>query len=224
MKGLLLKDAYMAWKYCRAFLLIVGIFLAVLYVDETDFFFAAYPAIFVGMIPVQLMFYEEKCKWDLYSMTLPVSRGKIVSCKYLLTLICAATLAVVTGIVRVIFSFMNSTDLHQVLPYSLVPVVIILFAASLELPLLFKMGAEKGRIIYNVINTLVCVGIVLVQFSDNVVIRAMVTGNRISPDALFDEGALLLSAGGVLFLLLISAILFAFSWFLSIRFYSKREL
>lgn len=224
MKGLLLKDAYMAWKYCRAFLLVVGIFLAVLYVDETDFFFAAYPAIFIGMIPIQLMFYEEKCKWDMYSMTLPVSRVTVVSCKYLLTLICAGGLAVLSGIVRIIFGLLNASDLSRVLPYTLIPVVIVLVSASLELPLLFKLGTEKGKVFYNIVNALICVGIVMVQVSGNAMIRNMVTGTSVPPEVLLEEGALLLPAGGMLLLLLAGMGVFAFSWLLSIRFYSRREL
>ena len=35
MKGLLLKDLYMAAKYCRAFLLIVVVFLAVSFSETT---------------------------------------------------------------------------------------------------------------------------------------------------------------------------------------------
>ena len=43
MKGLLLKDLYMAAKYCRAFLLIVVVFLAVSFFGDDNIFFVVYP-------------------------------------------------------------------------------------------------------------------------------------------------------------------------------------
>ena len=45
MKGLLLKDWYMILKYCRAFLVILVIFMGVSAVSESALFFALYPMI-----------------------------------------------------------------------------------------------------------------------------------------------------------------------------------
>ena len=62
MKGLLLKDFYMAAKYCRACLL-------------------------CGMIPVNLLAYDERSRWLEYSGTLPYTKAQIVSGKYLVGII-----------------------------------------------------------------------------------------------------------------------------------------
>ena len=43
MKGLLLKDLYMAAKYCRAFLLIVVVFLAVSFFRRRQYLFCGLP-------------------------------------------------------------------------------------------------------------------------------------------------------------------------------------
>ena len=39
MKGLLLKDFYLSWRYCRAFIVIVAVFLAVSFTGDDNIFF-----------------------------------------------------------------------------------------------------------------------------------------------------------------------------------------
>ena len=81
MKGLLLKDLYMAAKYCRAFLLIVVVFLAVSFFGDDNIFFVVYPAMIAGIVPVTLISYDERDKWDLYAGTLPYTGSQPVSSK-----------------------------------------------------------------------------------------------------------------------------------------------
>ena len=60
MKGLLLKDWYMMKKYCRAYLLIAVVFIAVSLGNEDNMFFVFYPCLLCGMIPVNLLGYDER--------------------------------------------------------------------------------------------------------------------------------------------------------------------
>ena len=46
MKGLLLKDLYMVKKYCRSYLLIAILFLALSLMSDENMFFVFYPFIF----------------------------------------------------------------------------------------------------------------------------------------------------------------------------------
>ena len=87
MKGLLLKDLYMASKYCRAFLLIVVVFLAVSFFGDDNIFFVVYPAMIAGIVPVTLISYDERDKWDLYAGTLPYTGSQLVSSKYIIGLL-----------------------------------------------------------------------------------------------------------------------------------------
>ena len=66
MKGLLLKDFYLISKYCRAFLFIMAVFIGVSFLGEGNLFFAFYPCIISGMLPMTLIAYDEqKRKWFL---------------------------------------------------------------------------------------------------------------------------------------------------------------
>lgn len=96
MKGLLLKDFYMTAKYCRSFLLIVVVFLAVSFFGKDNVFFILYPVLISSMIPVTLMSYDEHDKWNVYSLTLPYTRGQLVSAKYLTGLIFGSAAYVVS--------------------------------------------------------------------------------------------------------------------------------
>lgn len=231
MKGLFLKDAYMIWKYCRGILFITLVFFVgqnfINDADSFSFFYIAYPAIFYGMIPVQTLFYDEKFKWHTYSTTLPVTRRQVVSSKYLLTLFCACVMTIVALVVRLlyaIFFFVYSGDrfLYYFCPDTLpliflLPMVILLFSVGVELPILFKMGTEKGRMLYQILNGVLCGGVVALQFSNNAITRT------IASEGLADTPSIL-STGSLLFLLFISIAVFVLSWFFSVRFYEQREL
>ena len=84
MKGLLLKDLYMVVKYCKAYLLIAVVFLAVSLMGSDNLFFIFYPCLLCGMIPVNLLAYDERSRWPQYCGTLPYTKGQIVSGKYLM--------------------------------------------------------------------------------------------------------------------------------------------
>ena len=87
MKGLILKDLYMTVHYFRKFLFILILFLGLGFADGENLFMVFYPGLLATMIPVNLLAYDERSRWDIYCGTLPVSRDKVVSAKYLLELI-----------------------------------------------------------------------------------------------------------------------------------------
>ncbi len=93
MKGLLLKDFYQLTKYCRAYLAVALVFAAAAAVNN-NMFFLVYPMIMVSVIPINLISYDEKSKWNLYAGALPYSRRQLVSVKYVIALVvfCAAFL------------------------------------------------------------------------------------------------------------------------------------
>ena len=100
MKGLLLKDWYMVKKYCRAYLLITVVFIAVSLFSNDNMFFVFYPCLLCGMIPVNLLGYDERSRWMQYSGTLPYTRTQIVCGKYIIGLRAQFAILVVTGIAQ----------------------------------------------------------------------------------------------------------------------------
>ena len=74
MKGLILKDLYMIKSYCKSYLLIAVVFFAVSFAGNNNMFFAFYPCLLCGMIPVTLLGYDERSRWIQYSGTMPYTK------------------------------------------------------------------------------------------------------------------------------------------------------
>ena len=87
MKGLLLKDIYMAVQFYRAVLLVVAVFLLLTIFGDGSLIFLAYPTMISGMLPITLLSYDTHFKWEQYSGTLPYTRAQLVTVKYLVGLI-----------------------------------------------------------------------------------------------------------------------------------------
>ena len=219
MKGLLLKDLYMANKYCRAFLLIVFVFIGSSFFGDNSIFFTTYPIMISGMIPVTLLGYDERSKWDQmaammpyseYCETLPYSKAMIVSEKYLIGLIlqiCVIILSAISQAVRMNIS--NSFSLSSFMTLTALLIILSLITPSLIMPLMFKYGVEKGRIVYYITIGAFCAGIFAVQ---------SLTKNNISEYTTKITGS-------YIFIILAACIaLYAISWYTSVKFYSKREI
>lgn len=208
MKGLLLKDWYMMRKYCRSYLFIAVGFLILSFMDKSNMFFVFYPCLFCGMVPVNLLAYDERSRWLTYSGTLPYTRAQIVSGKYLIGLFTQTAMLLLTGIAQGIRMGMDggyrATDVLVILLLLLIASTV---TSSVTLPFMFKLGVERGRAAYYVMIGLICG------------ISALLTGlfreplrMEIRPNLIL----VLLAAAGVG--------IYALSWYLAIVFYRKREL
>ncbi len=203
MKGLLLKDLYQIFRYCRAYLFMAVAFIAVS-VFQNDAMFVLYPCVLGGMLPITLLAYDEKEKWEQYAGTLPVSRAQLVGTKYLLGFLIMAVLAVLLVAAQSLRMLMQNSFAVGQLTGLLSLLSGSLLAPAVVLPFVFRLGVEKGRIAYYVAIGIAC-GIIV--FSVN------------NP-----RDSLSISAAGQPLLVLASLALYAISWALSVAMYNKREL
>ena len=207
MKGLLLKDFYMARKYCRAYLLIVAVFLGVSFVSADNTFFTFYPCLLCGMIPVNLLSYDERFRWSQYSRTLPYTKGQLVSCKYLIGLFAQLSVLALTAAVQALRMVRDGTfEAREFHVLVLLLLLMSLLAPAISLPFIFRLGVEKGRIAYLVMVGVICA----LSFLASGLFRETLAGG-------------ISSGGTLLFLCLLIPALYALSWYLSIRFYQKRD-
>lgn len=206
MKGLLIKDFYMTARYCRAFLLIVAVFIAVSFFGDDNIFFIVYPVMIAGVIPMTLISYDERDKWTQYSGTLPYTRAQLVSSKYLIGLIfgsAAFVLSVAASVSRMLANgYFSLTELSVI---SAVLLVLGLIGPSLILPFAFKYGAEKGRIAFYIMIGIICAAGVLLSG---------LGFNAVMPEGPWAPAVTAAAA----------VLLYAASWRLSVAFYKKREL
>ena len=151
MKGLLLKDWYQVKTNMRMMYLTVLAVLAiwVLSTSSAYVFPVSYAAIFLGILPVNLLTYDQSVGWVEYGRTLPVSKKTLVAEKYLIGLFCAAAAVVIGGLfVTVIPLHTGTTPDKDALSLLAGSVCAILLINGISLPLLYRFGAEKARMIY----------------------------------------------------------------------------
>ena len=148
MRGLLRKDWYMILTDCRASLIVDLVFVVyAAFVTWSSPFFC-YPFLFAGFLPMTLLSVDEKERWQSYCAALPVATFKVVAVKYFVGL------AAVTGMLGLEMLMMALGG--ALMPgRGAIPVALLLAAApvgllppALMLPLMFRYGAAKARVLY----------------------------------------------------------------------------
>lgn len=141
MKGLLIKDFLLMknYKQVMLFMLVIGIFLGM-----NDISFAAgYILIFVSILSMSTITYDEANHGLKTLFSLPISKSDYVKEKYLFSLI-------ITGIgfvfVTILGCFRKSGFME-----TLVILSTALLLLALSLPFQLKEGNEKGRIVLFVV-------------------------------------------------------------------------
>ncbi len=207
MKGLLIKDFYMLLKYARIFLAMVVLFLGITaFGDESGSFMLAYPLLMASILSVSLLSYDEKFHWDSYCLTTPVSRGVIVTEKYLLTLILTGTVFILTALLQLRLALTDAMTAAEYFAMLDSLLIMAVAAPAIMLPVIFKLGMEKGRLAYYIVFGLVFLGVMTVP--------DMLDGRKLA----FTSSPLV-----SLLILAFCAVVYFISWRLSIRFYKSRE-
>lgn len=208
MKGLLLKDWYMMKQYCRYYLFCAVGFTALSVISSGNMFFVFYPCLLCGMIPVNLIGYDERSRWMQYCGTLPYTKAQVVSGKYLIGLFSQLTVLLVTGTAQAAKMIISGNfDFGEFAVLILLMLIVSTLSSSISLPFIFKLGVEKGRTAYYVMVGFVC-------------------GASVLASGLFrGELGIEIKLNLVLTILAIVAIgIYIFSWYMSIVFYKKREI
>lgn len=208
MKGLLLKDLYLTWKYYKIYFFLAIFFVVISFWTDNNVFMLSYPLMFIGVIPMGLQNIDENGKWDVYCGTMPVTKRQIVSEKYLIGLLFTPPVALLILLAKGLGMAITGTFQWSVLGMVLLMSWLQGFLVSaLSLPLIFRFGAEKGRIVQYVVIGSAC-GL------------ATVIGLRTGTQLPAFSG----SAGTMAVLIALPVLLYILSWRLSIRFYEKREI
>ncbi|HIS51904.1 MAG TPA: ABC-2 transporter permease [Candidatus Onthomonas avicola] len=138
MKCLLLMDGYSLWKQLKLFVLFILAY-AVGSLVSGQYLFLGFSVMFLLMLPYYLQQMNEGGRVDATFLLASISRKTVVRARYITVLLCTAlglVLAAVTWLVL-------SPDAGLML---LMQLAICLVSISLVLPLLYRLGAVKGRL------------------------------------------------------------------------------
>lgn len=198
MKGLIIKDLYLTKKYCRSLALFVVIFSAMQFLNSESILFALMPVMVGGILPVTLMAYDEQAKWEEYMGTLPCTGADYVEGKYVIGFMGFLVTALITVIVHLI-----KTGAENLGAFIGVLGLVGLLPASILLPLVFRLGVNKGRIFYYII---------LGGFAGLIGVKSGM-----------DSGVGMSGLGGTWLFLPLALIVYALSCLLSVRLYNRKK-
>ncbi|MBR6801792.1 MAG: ABC-2 transporter permease [Eubacteriaceae bacterium] len=205
MKGLIIKDYYMVKKYLKFYIVMIITFSIAYACGADSAFFTIYPSVLSGVLVTTLLSYDESFRFLEYSATLPITKKTFVVAKYAFALIMVGVMLVINTISATMnFVISGNFSVTAVLMQVCLLVLITVLGFALTLPLTFRFGQEKGRIVYIMVIGLLSGVFMGIGYSDNFI-----------PQNSWTACAMLLAA---------SVLIFIISMILSIKFYEKREL
>ncbi len=208
MKGLLLKDFYCIKGYLSLVIISEMVMIALASFMRETVFLLFFACVISAMIGTSLMAYEEKERWSKFALTLPLSRKQIVSEKYVLGLITGGITAAIILIAQSVSMIVKGEFSSEIILENAVAITpICLLPNAISLPFVWKLGVEKGKFAYYII-------------------IGMLGGSLGFVTGFFEIENINFSINTVSAVLVLAATaaLYAVSWFISIAFYSKREL
>ena len=159
MRALVYKDLVMMYKYNRFLILFALLFAVVAGMNENSMFFAVYPPVVMMALGYSSLAYDERCGWLRYADTLPCGRKKIVTSKYLISLIsCGASLIVLMASMTVFGLKRGDLNPMGLGAVALIVLLVGTVYVSLLLPVSFFLGTEKGRFVYILFTVACCCG------------------------------------------------------------------
>ena len=135
MKGLLMKDLLNLKQTMRVWLLLLALFIVIGFAQQSPLYVGSMLTVMLLLLPVNALAYDENCKWEPYALTMPVTRRHLALSKYLMvprSAVCSLMMGVEAQEVLSIIGLLLSVGLCMV---------------SIMLPLLFRFGVQKGRMI-----------------------------------------------------------------------------
>ncbi|CDG00758.1 Putative Uncharacterized protein [Clostridium chauvoei JF4335] len=150
-------------KVYIAFIIFYG-FLA--FTSKDTSFLNGVICIFCAMLPITALAYDERSNWDRYALSMPINRKDIIISKYLLGILCSF----LGFIICFLFNIFSNSLSKETLALSLLFFGISIILISILLPILFKFGVEKGRLI-----------MMIVLFSPTIIIVAISKLNLSKP-------------------------------------------
>lgn len=149
-KGLIIKDLLNLKSYMKTIVLLL-IFVIVFGISEKDTsnYTSTMMCVMVAMMALSTFSYDEIAKSDRFLLTLPTSRKEMVKAKYVITI----SLTILGGIIAFLISILIPVIMNRAQPNYIQILAVTLggllgssIITSIQIPSIYKWGAERGRI------------------------------------------------------------------------------
>ena len=153
MKSLILKDLYNIGHNAKSMLLILLVFaIGLIMVSGVEIYIIS-SGVLCSMMIVTTFTFDDHCKWSKYALVMPICKKDIVKAKFIVLIIfciagiCVGTIFGVAGGVAMHKMALSMEGIVTMLFMGFVGLIVSVIFGSMSIPLVFKYGAEKGRML-----------------------------------------------------------------------------
>lgn len=208
MKGLIIKDLLNLKKSLKTMLFLFPAFLLFSISMETPTYLISMITLMLTSVSVSSFTYDDYSKWEKFGRSLPVTKKQIVLSKYLLSVILAIAGLLLSCVYIFIWQvFKPTSGLLEITAIILTMFSVTLFFTGTAMPLIYKFGVEK----YRIINFAIC-GAIFLVFA---IVFSVYDASMLS-ESIVKVIVLCLPIFAILF--------FIVSYNISCRIYSKKDL
>lgn len=208
MLGLLIKDFMAIRRQGKIMLFLLAFYLILGLTANNNDFVGTMVLVICMLQPITTIAYDEKANWDKYALSLPVSRQAIVLSKYLFGIILSLlSIALLIAFTALSASLSPEINFIKEILVAVAKGASGLILLAIILPILFKFGVEKGRLI-----------MMAVFFIPTIIIALAAKFGLSLPNPSLEFIKLVLYASPLLIILLLAA-----SYAISLRIYRHKE-
>lgn len=169
MIGLVYKDFLCLRKSAASYLFVVAIYGLLTVAGVWDgTILSTVLAVLISMLPYSCFSYDNIAKWELYGLSLPLRRSRIVLARYLTVLLALAFSAVLCGLFGAALAALGQMeDWGLYLSSAIGALGFSVLLNAILLPLLYRFGAERARILFfGVLGAIVAIGFTVLSLVD----------------------------------------------------------
>ncbi|MGL4606790.1 MAG: ABC-2 transporter permease [Eubacteriaceae bacterium] len=147
MKGLIIKD-FLNLRSTLKTLLIMLVVFSIIFIPQGGFEILGIIILMSGMMIITTMSYDDLANWDVYALSMPLTRKELVLSKYsgmVILNLGGGLLALLIGSAGSIFGNIEISWLELLSSIGILLVISLVFG-SLMIPMVYKFGTEKARL------------------------------------------------------------------------------
>ncbi|WP_455616550.1 ABC-2 transporter permease [Eisenbergiella sp.] len=154
MKSMILKDIYNITHNMRSMALLLVMFIFIMLPQGGASSYIITSCVLCSMMVITTFSFDNISKWEKYALVMPVTKQDLVGAKFIVLLIFTA-FGAVSGLVLGIIGGLILGSFHPADPAEWLTTAAVagagicvgIFFGSIVIPLLFRFGAEKARIL-----------------------------------------------------------------------------
>ena len=216
-KGLILKDLMNLKSYKTTMLFILVLYMIVSFTNEEMMVsMPIYIVIIFGMIAIGSFNYDNISISDKYILSFPVTRKEVVIARYLyvfLFTLVGFVFAIALNMIFQIIKVGNLDGINDMISVAVGSFFGMILLQIFQIPIMYKFGAEKGKIIQMIMILVLMLGI------SGITIGFMKVSN-----VSLEQLEKVLKKYGLIIIGVVSAMLYFISYKISFAIYSKKEV